>query len=185
MKTSWTKRGALLRSLMAAAVAGLALAQGPPAGSEPPKLHGQTLDGKAIVLPDSVAGKVTLLVLGASKKGGERTGPWKDHFVADFGSNPHASYYVVALLQSVPAVFRGMIRAGMRSGTPVGARAHVLTSASDDPAWKKYLALSDDSLPGVLLLDDVGRPRWSYIGVFDPEHYEALKTATTAALERH
>ena len=57
-------------------------------GSEPPKLRGETLDGKAIVLPDAAAGRVALLVIGASKKGGDRTAPWREHFVADFRSNP-------------------------------------------------------------------------------------------------
>jgi hypothetical protein len=168
---------------MVIAVAALAFARGPRPGSEPPKLHGETLDGKAIVLPDAAAGKVTLLLLGASKKGGERTGPWKDHFVADFGSNRHASYYVAALLQSVPSVFRGMIRAGMRGGTPDAARSHVSTSASDEAAWKTYLDISDDTLPSVLLLDGLGHYRWGYNGVFDPKRYEALKSAIIAALE--
>ncbi len=183
MTIEWTKTSALLRGLLVSALAALAFAQGPRPGSEPPKLHGQTLDGKAIVLPDAAAGKVTVLLVGASKEGGERTRPWKEHFVADFGSNPHVSYYVAALLQSAPAIFRGVIRAGMRNGTPVSERPQVLTSGSDEAAWKKYLAISEYSLPGVLLLDETGHLQWSYNGKFDPEHYESLKTATTAALQ--
>lgn len=183
MKAAWRRTRVVLRGLTAAAVAALAFAQGARPGSAPPKLHGQTLDGKAIVLPDAAAGKVTLLVLGASKKGGERTGPWKDHFVADFRSNPGASYYVAALLQSVPLLLRGVIRAGMRGGTPVTERPQVLTCGSDEASWKKYLDITDDSLPSVLLLDQTGHLRWSYNGTFDPKHYQALKTATAAALE--
>jgi hypothetical protein len=163
--------------------AALALAQGPPAGSEPPKLHGETLEGKTIVLPDAAAGKVTMIVIGASRKGGDRTGPWKDHFAADFGSNTHADYYVAAMLQRVPGMVRGVIRSGMRGGTPPAARNHVLTSASDEDAWKKYLAMTDDSLPSVLLLDASGRVRWSFNGVFDDADYQRLKSAATAALE--
>jgi hypothetical protein len=161
----------------------MALAQGVPVGSEPPKLRGQTLDGMAIALPDAAAGKVTLLVLGASRKGGDRTGPWKDHFVADFGSSPNATYYVAALLQGAPGPFRGMIRSGMRSGTPVAAQGHVLTLASDNDAWKKYLNIRDDTLPSVLLLDSSGRARWSYNGIFDPGQYQALKRVIEALLE--
>jgi hypothetical protein len=141
------------------------------------------LDGKAIILPDAAAGKVTLLVLGASKKAGERTGTWKDRFVADFGSNPNATYYVAALLQAAPAPFRAMIRSGMRSGTAVAAQGHTLTSTSDNDAWKTYLNMRDDALPGVLLLDSSGRARWSYNGVFDPSRYQALKEVTEAILE--
>lgn len=183
MKSKLKKPGVPLRGLMASAVAVLALAQGATPGSEPPKLRGQTLDGKTIVLPNAAAGKVTLLVIGASKKGGERTGPWKDHFVADFGSNPHATYYVAALLQNVPSPFRGVIRSGMRGGTPEAARSHVLTSASDEAAWKQYLDMRDDSLPSVLLLDESGHFRWSYNGAFDADRYQSLKTAASAALE--
>lgn len=173
----------LARSLAGVAAVALALAQGVPAGSEPPKLHGETLDGHSILLPDAAAGKVTLLVLGASRRGGERTGPWKNHFVADFGPNPIASYYVAALLQSVPGPFRGMIRSGMRSGTPVAAQGHVLISGSDDDAWKKYLGIHDTSVPAVLLLDGSGHVRWSYIGAFDPSHYETLRAVAGAMLE--
>lgn len=154
----------------------LVLAQGASPGREAPKLRGQTLDGKSIVLPDFAHGEVMLLVLGASRKGGERTGPWKDHFIADFGTNPHATYYVAAMLQRVPAPFRGVIRAGMRSGTPNAARSHVLTSVSDEDAWRNYLNMGDDNLPGVLLLDESGRVLWSHVGVFDPNEYEHLKT---------
>jgi len=170
--------------LIAAAVALSALAQGATLGSEPPKLHGETLDGKRILLPDAAAGKVTLLVVGASRKGGERTDAWKDHFVTDFGSNPQATYYVAALLQSAPPMFRGLIRSGMRSGTPEAARGHVFTSGSDEQAWKQYLDMKDDNLPGVLLLDETGHVRWSYCGLFDADHYQALKTAAAAVLER-
>jgi len=125
-----------------------------------------------------------LVVVGASKKGGERTEAWKSRFIGDFGSNPHATYYVAALLENVPAPFRGMIRAGMRRGTPEAARSHVLTCTSDEAAWKKYLAMSDDSLPGVLLLDESGRLLWSYTGIFDPDRYQALKATVETALQR-
>ena len=85
-----------------------ALAQSPSIGSEPPKLHGQTLDEKNIVLPDEAGGKVTLLVVSLSRKAGERSGSWREHFAADFASDPHVTYYVAAMLQGAPSLIRGM-----------------------------------------------------------------------------
>jgi hypothetical protein len=64
----------------------------------------------------------------------------------------------------------------MRSGTPNAARSHVLTSVPDEDAWRNYLNMGDDNLPGVLLLDESGRVLWSHVGVFDPNEYEHLKT---------
>jgi hypothetical protein len=152
--------------------------------SEPPKLRGETLDGKPIVLPDAAARKVTLLVIGASKKGGDRTGVWREHFLADFGSDLHVTYYTAALLEGAPAVFRGMIKAGMRGGTPPAARGHVVISTSDEAIWKKYLDLDDDNLPCVLLLDGSGHVRWKYSGVFEPDRYDTLKAVTTDLLKQ-
>jgi hypothetical protein len=161
-----------------------ALAQSPSIGSEPPKLHGQTLDEKNIVLPDETGGKVTLLVVSLSRKAGERSGSWREHFAADFASDPHVTYYVAAMLQGAPSFIRGMIRSGIRKGTPEAAQSHVLTSATDEAAWKLYLQMQDDSLPAVLLLDPNGHLRWSYDGVFDPDHYRDLKAATVTARDR-
>jgi hypothetical protein len=183
MRRVWPGRGVTaLAGPVAFALAALAFVQGAAPGSIPPKLRGQTLDGMDIVLPDAAAGKVTLLVFGASKKAGDRTGAWKDHFAADFGSNPHVAYYSAALLESAPGLIRGMIRGSMRHGTPVAQRSHVVTSSSDEAAWKKYLDIRDDSLPAVVLLDRSGHVRWSYNGLFDADHYRDLKTATAAAL---
>lgn len=183
----WKKVVALLPGLLILGTAVVALGQGAgvQAGSEPPKLRGETLDDQKIVLPDAALGKTTLLVLGFSKKGGERTGAWREHFSTDFDSNPHAAYFVAAMLQNAPAMFRGMIRSSMRAGTPAAARRHVLTSASDEAAWKAYLHVTDDSLPAVLLLDASGRALWSHNGSFDSEHYKDLKTAATTALEHY
>ena len=71
---------------------------------------------------------------------------------------------------------------GMRSGTPVAALAHVLTSTSDNDSWKKYLNMRDDTQPGVMLLDASGRARWSFNGGFDPGQY-LLEHAVEALLE--
>jgi hypothetical protein len=158
------------------------LAQTGSIGSEPPKLHGLTLDGQTIVLPDASLGKVTLLLIGASRKGGQQTGRWREQFVADFGSDPRVTYYAAALLQGAPSILRGMIRSGMRKGTPAPAQPHVLTSASDDAAWKKYLNMQDDGVPAVLLLDQAGHLRWSYNGIYQPDRYQSLKTATADIL---
>ena len=68
MRRKWKSNRTWL-SLVLTAAAGLVCAQSPSPGSEPPKLHGETLDGKMILLPEAAAGKVTLLVIGASKSG--------------------------------------------------------------------------------------------------------------------
>src|SRR5437660_11866744 len=62
--------------LIAAAVALSALAQGATLGSEPPKLHGEKVDGKRTLLPDAAAGKAIVVVVGARTSGGDGTDDW-------------------------------------------------------------------------------------------------------------
>ena len=162
----------------------LAWAQEPTIGSEPPKLHGNTLDRTGIVIPDACVGKVTLLLLGFSKNGGQLTAAWRTPFLADFPPDPRLTYYTVALLERAPSLLRGMIRAGMRRSTPLAERAHVVTAMVDESAWINYMKLKDDRLPAVLLLDQTGRLSWFYIGSFDSSHYASLKTAAKAALAK-
>ncbi len=160
----------------------LALAPGASLDTQVPKLRGDTLDDHKIVLPDAAAGRVLFLALGFSKKAGSATGPWRDHFAADFGADPHAAFYVAAMLESAPSLFRGMIRGGMRGGTPQAMRSHVLICTTDNAVWKTYVDLKDDSLPVVLLIDGNGRLLWTWAGAFDPAHYQSLRTAATTAL---
>jgi hypothetical protein len=172
-----------LAALLLAAAAG-AFGQGAAPGSEPPKLRGETLDGQALVLPDAASGKVALLIVSASKKAGDRTGTWRDHFLGDFGADPRVACYTAALLEEAPSLIRGMIKAGMRSGTPPAARGHVVVSISGEAVWKKYLNLRDDKLPGLVLLDGSGRVRWSYNGILEPGRYSALQAAAKDLLQQ-
>ncbi len=165
-----------------AASLAFALAPGASLNTQVPKLRGETLDDQKIVLPDAAAGRILFLALGFSKKAGNATGPWRDHFAADFGADPHAAFYVAAMLESAPSLFRGMIRSAMRGGTAQPMRSHVLTCTTDNAVWKKYVDLTDDSLPVVLLTAGNGRLLWTWTGAFDPVHYQSLKTAAATAL---
>ncbi len=169
-------------NLICALAVSLALAPGAALNTPIPQLRGETLDGQKLVLPDAAAEHITLLVLGFSKKAGNASGPWRDHFAADFGSGPHAAFYVAAMLEGAPSLVRGMIRSGMRGGTPKPLRSHVLTCTTGNDIWKKYVDLADDSLPAVLLIDGTGRLLWRYTGAFDSPHYQSLKTAAATAL---
>lgn len=155
-----------------------------PGQQQPPPLHGDTLDGKPITLPDASAGKVTLLLVAFSRKGGDNTAAWRDRFEHDFGSNPRVTSYAVAMLQDAPSLLRGMIKAGMRSGTPPARRSHFVVCTSNEQAWKQFTGMSDDKWPFLVLLDGSGHVRWTHGGLFAESQYAALKAAVAEALNR-
>ncbi len=163
--------------LCAVLAASLATANTPALGSDPPKIHGETANGKSIELPEAAAGKITLLILGFSKQAGGQTAPWWENASQDFASDPRFTCYTIAVLEDVPALLRGMVKSGIRSGIPAPQRNHMIMTVSGEAAWKKFFAVSDRKVPYLVLLDAGGHVRWSGHGVFERRQYEVLKTA--------
>jgi hypothetical protein len=58
--------------LCAALTISPAISQTPGLGSNPPNIHGETLNGEPIELPEAAAGKIAVLILGFSKQGARR-----------------------------------------------------------------------------------------------------------------
>ena len=164
-----------IATAMFVGVAGVTLAQAAPAGSAAPKIRGETVNGKSIELPDAAAGKVTLLILGFSKKAGQETGAWREHVLKDFAGDARFATYSVAVLEDAPAFVRPMIRSGIRSGTPEALRDHMVTTASGEAEWMKVLGASDKDVPYLVLLDPAGHFEWSGSGVFKEQEYAQLK----------
>jgi len=140
---------------------------------------------KPINLPEAAAGKLTILVLGFSRQGGQKTGLWAKHLSADFATDPLFTSYTVAMLEDAPAMLRGMIRSGIRSGTPVSERDHVVTTASGEAAWKEFLHAAQKDIPYLVLLDSGGKVRWTGHGAFEQQQYEALRIAVKTEEYRH
>jgi hypothetical protein len=156
---------------------GLATSQMTAIRSNPPKIHGETANGRSLELPDAAVGKVTLLILGFSKAGGQQTGVWQQHVSGELGHDPHFTIYTIAVLESVPSLFRGMVKSGIRSGTPKAERDHMVTTVSGEAAWKQFAGVSDDRVPYLVLLDGTGHVRWTGHGLFEERQDAALRAA--------
>ena len=168
----------LKRTLLCAAfAAALAIPQTPPLGTVSPRILGETANGTPIELPDAAAGKVTLLILGFSKQGGQQTGAWADRVSQDLASDPHFTRYTIAVLEGVPTLLRGMVKSGIEKGTPPAKRDHMVTTVSGQAAWKKYAGVTDTKVPYLVLLDGGGHLRWRGHGLFEQQQYEALRAA--------
>ena len=163
-KAVWLKCAAILMLLAVGARA-----------ESPPRLEGETLSKKAIVLPDAAHGKITLLVMGFSKKGGQATGPWEKQFKNDFGADQRYTVYPLAILEDVPRLIRGMVTSGIRSSTPPSEQDHFVILVHGEQDLKRFVRYSTPDDAYLLLLDANGEIRWRGHGLFKDEDYAALK----------
>jgi ATP10 protein len=163
-------------TLAFAASAG-ASAQNVGANAALPRLDGETLSGKKSVLPDDAHGKIALLAIGFSRKGGDAARAWSNRFKKDFGVDPRFAVYPVAELEGAPRFVRGMIVGSMRQGTPTADRDRFVTLFQGTEELKRLVGFSTSDEAYLLLLDVNGTVRWRGHGVFRQEDYSALLTA--------
>ena len=83
-----------------------------------PHTEAETLAGKKIVLPDGFAHHPALIIIGFSRAGGDSAGRWGKELRKHIAENSAVQIYSIAVLQDAPKLMRGMIKHGMRSGTP-------------------------------------------------------------------
>jgi hypothetical protein len=144
-------------------------------GTPIPQIKGTTLEEQAIILPDAVRGKVTLLIITFSKAAGELGRGWNDPFLKDYPQDDKVTSYAIAMLEDVPSLLRGMVRGGIKRGVPLSMRRRFLTVTQDENQWKQYVGLKNDKDPYLILFDANSHVQWIHHGAFDPTVYGGLK----------
>ena len=147
-------------------------------GTTIPQIKGTTLEEQAIILPDAVRGKVTLMIVTFSKAAGELGRGWSDPFFKDYPQDDKATSYVIAMLEEVPSLLRGTVRGSIKRGVPLSMRRRFLTVTQDENQWKQYVGLKNDKEPYLILVDGNGQVQWVHHGAFDPTVYGGLKAKT-------
>jgi hypothetical protein len=142
-----------------------------------PRLEGETLSGKHIVIPDDARGKAALMVIGFTKKSSQATQAWEQRFKKDFGNDQKYVVYPVAVLEDVPGFIRGMVTSGIRKGIPPAEQNHFITLFRGAGDLKRFVAYAGPDEAYLLLLDAKGVIQWRGHGSFREQDYAALQGA--------
>ena len=142
-----------------------------------PRMESETLTGKSIVLPDAARGKIALLAIGCSKKSGDRASEWGKRFKQDFGKDSNYVVYPVAELEAAPRFVRGMIKGGMRRGTPLDEQDRFVLLFQGEADWKKFVGFATADEAYLVLLNANGEVKWRGHGVLSEEGYAPLREA--------
>jgi hypothetical protein len=140
-----------------------------------PPLVGPSLSGKPIALPDTTASRYAVVVFGFSKAGGDDARRWNERLAGDSAVRARANVLVVAELGGAPRLFRGLISAGIRKGTPPNVRDGMMILDHDDALWKRRLAVTETSHSYAVLLSPKGRITWKSDGPFDDARLARLR----------
>jgi hypothetical protein len=124
---------------------------------ELPRIEGENFVGRKVVLPEAVAGKVAVLVLGFSKGSKTQTSAWGKRIHAEFQNQPAVELYQLPVLEDVPRFVRGVVISGIKSGVPENMRDHVVPVLRGEKELKKLVSYRDPDDAYLLVLDRSGK----------------------------
>jgi hypothetical protein len=129
-----------------------------------PRIGGQTLSGKPLVLPEAVKGHAALLILGFTRGSKEQTKSWGQRVQHEFGTNTRLLVYSVAVLEDVPRFIRGMVVHGIKSDTPPERHDWFLVLYSGEKELKRVTGFQQPDDAYILLLAPNGEIRGNIHG---------------------
>ncbi|MEF8874852.1 MAG: hypothetical protein V5A88_09335 [Candidatus Thermoplasmatota archaeon] len=141
-------------------------------GKKFPKIKGESLSGKEVVLPDDAEGEVILVAVAFKREAQGMIDSWMNYF--EELCEGKEAYELPVIESSLWKVFSGFIDSGMKSGIPQEKHDSVVTHYGGISEFKKKLDIEDKSLGYVFLLDEDGRVMFKGEGYADEEGKEEL-----------
>lgn len=133
-------------------------------GDSLPRIEGENLAGKAVVLPDAASGRVAILVAGFSHASQNQTKAWSDRLDHEFTDPAKVTVYPVAVLEAVPRLVRGMAVHGIKSGAPKEERERFLLVFHKSAELKQAAGFERPDDAYLILVDATGAVRWRFHG---------------------
>lgn len=154
-------------------------------GDALPILTGQFLTGRAAVLPQDSAGKVTLVALGFTYSSRYAVEAWAEWYRTTIDSGTDVRFFEVPMIGGLATLGRWFIDRGMRSGTPADLHEQVITVYQGTGDWKKRLSYADDHKDDAYLIvfDRAGVVRWLHHGGFDTTRSDELKAVLVSLVQ--
>jgi len=131
-------------------------------GSVFPEIHGHSLAGQQVTIPDAASGRIALILVAFERQAQGMLDSWNEPFVQKFGGNEGYVTYELPIIDAfLPRMLSFSIDAGMRSGIPKEKHPYVVTYYGDSTELRQALDIRDRSLGYAYLLDRRGAIRWA------------------------
>ena len=140
-----------------------------------PRIEGESLSAKRVVLPDNLKGRIGLLVFSFSREAGTPARCWNETYARIGMADKDAAMFGVLMLADIPWLFRGLAVAGIKSGIPASLHDRTVKVFTDDDAWRARLGVKVTQLPHLVVIDRVSRIRWLYSAACDSAGEQLLR----------
>lgn len=149
-----------------------------------PRVEGESLAGRRVVLPDATKGHVAVLVFGFTKASKEPTRAWAEKIRAEFGNQSAFELYQLPVLEDVPRLIRGMVISGIKKGVPEKLRDHFVPVLQGESELKKLVGYKEPDDAYLVILDPSGQTVQQLHGPFTEAAYAHLRDELQRLLNR-
>jgi hypothetical protein len=157
-----------------------------------PVVHGTSVGGRPVTLPDQAKGKIAVLVIGFSRGSAAPAGAWATQLKTDFARNADVAVFRLPFLEEVPRMFRGLAMSGVNKSAGPDDRDTVVPVFESEAAFKRLVKYSKPNDAYILLVDRTGQIRLlssgdlqtEYAGVRDRIH-QLLREQPNPATPAH
>ena len=160
-------------------------------GTPLPRIEGESLSARKVVLPDSVKGRIGLLVFSFSREAGGPARCWNETYARIGMTDRDAGMFGILMLSDIPWLFRGLAVSGIKSGIPAALHDRTVKVFTDDDVWRTRLGVKAPQTPHLVVVDRTSRVRWLYSAPCDGageqqlrEQLKGLVAEKTPAIDR-
>jgi len=141
----------------------------PLAANPLPRAEGESLTGQKALLPDSLQGKVSVVVWSFSREAGEQVEKWVAPLARD-----RVNVWSAAVIEAAPRLIRPMIRSSMRRASPQPFHERFLCITRGEKDLRQALAVRNDKIPYVTILSPDGAVLWQHAGPYNESAWTEL-----------
>ena len=146
-----------------------------------PVVKSDNLEGRTFTLPTDFGGDRNVVFVAFQREQQKDVDTWVPFVTKQIAANPGTEYYELPTIKKMISPMKWMINKGMSGGIPdKAAREHTITLYIDKEPFKKDLAITDEKVIHVLIVDRAGTVLWRTSGRFSDEKGVALATALRA-----
>jgi hypothetical protein len=146
-----------------------------------PPVHGTTLSGDKVDLPDALKGKVGVLVVGFSHESRDNVAAWGKRIAGDYKGSAGVLYYEMPMLESVPGMLRGFVTKKIAEAVPDAGKSRFVPVADHEKDWKKITGYKGGDDAYLVVVDSMGMVRWKLQGAASDANEAELKRQVEAA----
>lgn len=148
-------------------------------------MHGKTLSGQKVRLPDYFSNRITLVAFGFDRKHQSKIDQVMQPFITRYQNRDSIFYLEIPMIGPAFSWFASFIENGMKKGIPNAFHPHTMSYYQDLKPYLTYYDIKNKDEPFFILVNQQNQIIWQHRGHLTPANQKKLFSLCDQKLEDH